>query len=554
MFSDIQLRPEMGEAVLEHLESKVSLPRFGVVAGQSVASAIEDLYGKGGGVYNDVDLFLPVKYGFAAKSASRASPLAGYSKAGIGSTVGYGGSVRRHLELVQTYSIEAVAYFGNLNKVYFRLPSKQDSRVDDHSRRLISGFDLNAVRVAVDLQTRKLVWDRHYEDFLTTRELKIAACYTPAHTLIRLLRKAQELPDVTVDVETATRITAMLHSEELFTRLKSSQLVAYFFGDKFTAQALALKPYWDSAYCLEEHWFNKASEQSGWREGCGDETTYDVKSLSRMSLRGELDAADQALASNLGRYCVVGLPEQVYRDRDRRMNALVSVLPMPDAEPDHDDVLLSEFARMHGPGYMDCVEFGSEEYCQLTDFLRHDTFAACVLGESAASQLQFMSEVRSLSASLPIAFMHSIRCIPGLEGSAGVRAEIARRLEAARKPVHAKAMPLPGPLPVELCGASVRELGTRLELEAAREQHFFAACEPATDWTSRYFLFEADVDGARAVLMKVGLCPGGAMQADHVRCDWGQGSAASRTRALLEQRAKHLVDWWAARALLVHPL
>ena len=50
--------PDLAERVLALLSAKEALPSFGIVAGQAVASAIDEILGTGPAVYNDIDGFL----------------------------------------------------------------------------------------------------------------------------------------------------------------------------------------------------------------------------------------------------------------------------------------------------------------------------------------------------------------------------------------------------------------------------------------------------------------------------------------------------------------
>lgn len=492
MSSAVSLRPEMGEPILAHLGKMAKLPKFGVVAGQAVASAIEDLWGVGGGVYNDLDVFIPCSGRFTSKEP-KANHMPTRCEAVALSRSGYGGSVQRHLEMVQTYRIEEVRYKGLVNKVYFSLPDAYEVRAADHAERVIGGFDINAVRVGIDLRTRKLVWDSHYEQFLADRELRIAACYTPAHSMVRLLKKAQELPDVTVDVETAARITAMLQMESLYKQLNSSKLVSYLFGDKFTKLALAHKSQWDAYYELGDEWFHLATSTSPWRRGCGDETTIDVKQLHSMTPRGELDATDQAFARELGVSSVVALPAQVYRHRNSRRNGFVGALGLPETPELYADTYLPHYAKVRGADYYDGVD--TEDQLEQLRRFSNSSWARQTMGWSGLEQLLFEQGVDALARSLGVPDAESL--LTQLAGDVKPltieRLETAARklIEDQRKPVHRHNAPLPNISTCEIAGADGLEL---FELLSVREMEEFNVSntqylhEHDGAWRHRYFV------------------------------------------------------------------
>jgi hypothetical protein len=394
MSKTFELRADMGEILLNHLSQTTELPRFGVLAGQAVASAIDDLWGAGGGVYNDFDVFLPSSIVIPNKCdvstlAHRVKPIA--------MTRQYGGATHRHLELVQTYRIELVQYTGIINRIYFRLPGGE-MRCGNHARRIISGFDINAVRVGIDIATKELVWDAHYEQFLRTRELRIAACYTPAHTLIRLLKKSQELANVSLDLETAARITAMLQTDQLFEELNTSRTAAYFFGEKFATLAKSFSGQMLPYYELTDAWFHRQHSRSEWRSGCGDETTADAWMLHGLTARGGLDKLDEDFATEMGALSVVALPSHVYRQRDTRTTGfsyLTTAPALPPALPAESH--LDNFAKVRGADYFDALSTSDEDIKVLLAFLDHEQKSSETMGWTAAEQLLFAKGLSALS-------------------------------------------------------------------------------------------------------------------------------------------------------------
>lgn len=492
MSSVISLRPEMGEAILTHLGSMAKLPNFGVIAGQAVASAIEDLWGAGGGVYNDLDVFIPCTGKFTDKSpkanptARRCEPQTTFSS--------YGGSVQRHLEMVQTYRIEEVRYAGLINRIYFRLPNALDRRDDDHAKRVVDGFDLNAVRVGIDLRTRKLVWDSHYEQFLANRELRIARCYTPAHSLIRLLKKAEELPNVTADIETAARITGMLQSEKLYRQLNSSHLVSYLFGDKLAKMAALHFSKWDSYYELGDEWFHQETETGSWRKGAGDETSVTAKLLRRMTPRGELDVADQDFARSLGVSSVVALPSQVYRHRDTRRKGFVSFLRLPVIDSEYSDSHLPHYAEVRGADYLKGVS--SLELGDLQSFTRSG-WGRFTMGWSGREQLDLQAGLLALETKLGVPDAKAILLDVAHDAVpfslTRLEAEANNKLSAQRQLIHRYAVDLPDLSDCPVQGASllrIRELDTERALLEFKATTNFPLYVNEGDWGYRLFVLE----------------------------------------------------------------
>jgi hypothetical protein len=57
----------------------------------------------------------------------------------------------------------------------------------------LSTFDINSTQVGIDLRTRKIYFTENFITFLISRQLEISNWYSPAHSLIRLVRKNKEL-------------------------------------------------------------------------------------------------------------------------------------------------------------------------------------------------------------------------------------------------------------------------------------------------------------------------------------------------------------------------
>ncbi|MBW8833430.1 MAG: hypothetical protein JF606_29470, partial [Burkholderiales bacterium] len=227
----IELQAEMGDAVLTHLRQFGELPTTGVVAGQAVASAIDDLWGRQGtGVYNDLDIFRHVQYR-ADIVIRRANATAARTNMGVVERESDYQRMSQMLALVDSYSIQSVNRDGMLNFVNCTLPAHLSGGGLSPTR-VLAGFDLNCVRVAVDLHTKRLVWDRSFELYLASRQIEITMVHTPWHTFLRLLKKLEELPETYADVDAAAAICTGVAGSSFLAKLKSTARVSLLFGAK----------------------------------------------------------------------------------------------------------------------------------------------------------------------------------------------------------------------------------------------------------------------------------------------------------------------------------
>ncbi len=174
--------------VLARLGALAPLPSAGILAGQAVASALMEELGMGPGVYNDIDIFLAADAAKEAELESQAHQAAEAMRLGlpVAALDDY-----RALQMGEHSDLQILGATeeGSLNLVWCK---RQPGKLLNSSTVLYS-FDLNAVEVAIDLQSRQLSWTRSFEYFLKTKELQVTSLMTPARTLLRYFKKRDEL-------------------------------------------------------------------------------------------------------------------------------------------------------------------------------------------------------------------------------------------------------------------------------------------------------------------------------------------------------------------------
>lgn len=190
MSKKVQLGNHMVPEILAHLGKMTELPKEGILAGQALSSAIMDLYAGGGGVYNDIDIFMPAP---PAKLTYLASDEHMKEE-----------SLRLGIPLAQLDDYKALALSDSHGLDI--AGCEQDGLInivwcDTSERELLPGtlvysFDINAVEVALDLEFNELTWSPGFEQFLQHRELEVTSLATPERTLLRYLKKRQEMPTV----------------------------------------------------------------------------------------------------------------------------------------------------------------------------------------------------------------------------------------------------------------------------------------------------------------------------------------------------------------------
>lgn len=167
-------------AVLARLRTLADLPDHGTVAGQAVASLFyEELDLDVRGPVNDIDVFV-----------SQAS-------AGVGQALGFSSDEQEytHIQFISLNSpirICGTAQKGMVNTIAITHPGASDEEKHSHalSQALVDGFDINCVGVGINLHTQQVVASAHFVQFLNTKQMEITTTLTPAHSLVRLSKKA----------------------------------------------------------------------------------------------------------------------------------------------------------------------------------------------------------------------------------------------------------------------------------------------------------------------------------------------------------------------------
>jgi hypothetical protein len=190
MTKKITLGNHLVPEILAHLNTIAALPSAGIVAGQALCSALLDLYGGGDGVYNDIDVFLPASAAKlthlnSAEHLREEAQRLGLPVAELDEYKALAMSDSRGVDIAGSEQAGLINYVWCDTTARELLPAA-----------LVYGFDLNAVEVALDLENNELTWTRAFEEFLHNRELEVTSLATPERTLLRYLKKRQELPSV----------------------------------------------------------------------------------------------------------------------------------------------------------------------------------------------------------------------------------------------------------------------------------------------------------------------------------------------------------------------
>ncbi|MBF0459349.1 MAG: hypothetical protein HQK99_15775 [Nitrospirae bacterium] len=184
-----------GNTVLYELAKLAELPKYGFIAGGSVANAIFKLLGKGNPPINDIDIFTYVGSHYTLppikpSSITHRVPIETELKPRVAWYNQIWGLI---VEPDSRYSYTVVdsTNSGILNYVTVRLSF--DNGHEKNLMLIIKGFDINACQVGVDIEIGKLYYTEAFITFIKTWQLQVSHAATPFHTAVRLCKKKDEI-------------------------------------------------------------------------------------------------------------------------------------------------------------------------------------------------------------------------------------------------------------------------------------------------------------------------------------------------------------------------
>lgn len=468
MKKEVKLNPHMGEQILDHLRQFADLPTKGIIAGQSVDSAITDLFGNGGGVYNDVDVFRTVRNDSRIARSDRKAEIGTLNVGSLVPKLSEYRGMGYVMKLVQRYQIAAVARKGLLNTVY-TLPFGTARELSPWE--ILASFDLNCVRVAVDLQSKKLYWDKHYQEFLHSRQLKIAMMHTPWHTFGRLSKKRQELPDVYADMELAALACVGVTGSSEFDDFCRFGLMSVRCGTKYHEMLEGQKAAWEPFMRMEGKVIQDRTRRAD--DGtCPETTIFTCKAISQVPEDLMESIQNMKLAALFNAYTAA----EAFKNKKSSKVNLNAELVM-----NHNTALkekglqgwTSSNLEWFGPAYLK-GHISPGIYDKVDRFLSaHVGLRHGFMGKSLGEQFTLMNHIKELSKEFGEKYYMGSEeaCIGLLEGDTGEpvfdnRESLTRYLEEAvvRDLEPFKIVPLNLPSWVSRPGLLVEELLTRSDL------------------------------------------------------------------------------------------
>lgn len=173
----------LGRRAISILKSRYELPTSGLLAGGSLGNIIWELVSGNKAIINDIDIFV-------------LNDIITYEDIGKKSLFEYKEEETNYHEEYSGMS------WSSKTKDYYRIVEARKDDINniidyisstDDPFIVINSFDINCTRVGYSLENDKFYWTDDFVQFLKTGELRVSNLKTPAHTALRIIKKAEEL-------------------------------------------------------------------------------------------------------------------------------------------------------------------------------------------------------------------------------------------------------------------------------------------------------------------------------------------------------------------------
>jgi hypothetical protein len=167
---------------LQYLKSKYDLPKSGFIAGGCLANLVWEKVSGTVAKINDIDVYVFDKQIQLNDSINKKQHFKS-KEAYIYDN--YQGICYIYYTKIH-YVIDRVDRQGMINTIYYESDKKCPEII-------LKFFDINCCQIGYDIEEDKFYWTPEFVDFIQTGKLKIVNLSTPAHTVIRLVKKKDEL-------------------------------------------------------------------------------------------------------------------------------------------------------------------------------------------------------------------------------------------------------------------------------------------------------------------------------------------------------------------------
>ncbi len=220
------LTKEQEANIVSFLTSNYSLPKYGFVAGQAVASLIyKELNLNIEAPINDVDVFQVQLKEFESETYATCSQH--HDNLSINSTGGGSNLGSYYVSPKRGYRVTKSIYMGEDNNINLVLIKQYPNRKELDQMMLLTSFDFNCCAVGFDIKTKTFYMTDSFVAFIKTKQLRVQSVHTPFHSVLRLNKKIKDLGE-NIYCDLNLERTLLLNSTYIF--LKNEVVGERFFN------------------------------------------------------------------------------------------------------------------------------------------------------------------------------------------------------------------------------------------------------------------------------------------------------------------------------------
>lgn len=190
---------QLAKNALNFLRTKeINFPKHGIIAGGSLGNLIWEQVSGNVAVVNDIDIFIFDKKIkdeeiFGESTTTKDNKKVFYRSQEKIYWKDYTGLCEGS-KTKDFYLIERTENSGLFNYVYY-------SATSDKPELVIDSFDINCTQIGYDIESDRFFWTKDFEDFLKNGKLKLTNLGSPHHSVIRILKKRDELNAILDPIE-----------------------------------------------------------------------------------------------------------------------------------------------------------------------------------------------------------------------------------------------------------------------------------------------------------------------------------------------------------------
>lgn len=169
---------DIAKRALTKLKLKYGIPEKGFIAGGALANLMWEEVSGTPAIINDIDVFV-------FKDEKEKDTIFQYKDADVEYIESYK-FITRYVHIKNSYQISKTLNEGAFNYIEYHSSEPCPEMILD-------SFDINCTGVGFSIEENKFYVKKEFIEFLKTGDLKIINLTTPAHTAIRIVKKADEL-------------------------------------------------------------------------------------------------------------------------------------------------------------------------------------------------------------------------------------------------------------------------------------------------------------------------------------------------------------------------